>query len=319
MGKQFTLNQLKGAIFGLAVGDALGVPAEFKHRDTLRKNPIKTMIGYGTHNQPPGTWSDDSSLTFCLLESLCDGYNLQDIGDSFVKWFYLNHWTPHGKVFDIGGTTREAIRNLKNGVDPKTAGPDSVHSNGNGSLMRIIPMAFEVIDLPIEERYNKVAEVSSVTHRHLRSIMGCFIYIEYAILLIKGLDKWEAYQQMQKTILAFIADKADLKSEAKHYKYILQDKITKLSEQEVQSSGYVLHTLEASLWTFLRNDAYDRTVLEAINLGEDTDTTGAVVGGLAGLYYGYEKIPLDWVIHLAREQDIDVLCERYYRKLESNE
>ncbi|MDX2304889.1 MAG: ADP-ribosylglycohydrolase family protein [Microscillaceae bacterium] len=314
MQKKYTLNQLRGAIFGLATGDALGVPVEFRSREYLNENPVKAMIGYGSHNQPPGTWSDDSSLALCLLDSLCKGYDLAAIGQSFVQWFYQNLWTPHGRAFDIGNTTRDSIRNLKLGVDPQLAGMDRPENNGNGSLMRILPMAFQIMELPIEERYRYIKEVSSLTHRHIIAIMACFIYVEYAILLIEGLDKRAAYLKMQETVKNFIEDKAEFGGYGEAFQYILNQDISQLNEQLIHSSGYVLHTLEAALWCFLKYDSYSEIALKAVNLGEDTDTTGAVAGGLAGLYYGYEKIPSDWIIHLAREQDIDALCELYFEK-----
>ena len=108
-------DKIIGGLLGLFVGDALGVPVEFQSREKLRKNPVKDMVGYGTYNQPPGTWSDDSSLTFCLAESLCNGFDLRDIADKFVKWMYEGYWTPWGEAFDIGVTTQIAISRLKKG------------------------------------------------------------------------------------------------------------------------------------------------------------------------------------------------------------
>ncbi|MGB4437301.1 MAG: ADP-ribosylglycohydrolase family protein, partial [Acetomicrobium sp.] len=133
-----------GGLLGLCIGDALGVPVEFQSREKLKRNPVKDMMGYGTHNQPPGTWSDDSSLAFCLAESLCNGFDLQDIADKFVKWMYEGYWTPWGKAFDVGHTTQIAISRLKKGVDPLESGPTDERSNGNGSLMRILPLIFYV-------------------------------------------------------------------------------------------------------------------------------------------------------------------------------
>jgi ADP-ribosyl-[dinitrogen reductase] hydrolase len=108
-------NPIKSALFGVAVGDALGVPVEFKSRDTISENPVTDMLGYGTYNLPPGTWSDDSSLTFCLAEVLTQDFDLNTIGQNFVKWYHENYWTPHGNVFDIGIATREAIARLAHG------------------------------------------------------------------------------------------------------------------------------------------------------------------------------------------------------------
>ena len=153
----------KNILLGLAVGDALGVPAEFKSRETLKKNPVTEMTGYGTHNQPPGTWSDDSSLAFCLAESLCEGYNLKDIADRFIKWHDEAYWTPYGEVFDVGIATRKAIQRLKEGIDPGQAGGNTEYDNGNGSLMRIMPLLVLTDYSTTTEAYRLTEEVSSIT------------------------------------------------------------------------------------------------------------------------------------------------------------
>jgi ADP-ribosyl-[dinitrogen reductase] hydrolase len=131
---------IESALLGLAVGDALGVPVEFKSRHTLSAVPVTEMIGFGTHSQPPGTWSDDSALAFCLAESLCKGYDLNDLARRFVNWCEWGYWAArNAEVFDIGNATRLAIRRLDLGISPVEAGGREEHSNGNGSLMRILP------------------------------------------------------------------------------------------------------------------------------------------------------------------------------------
>src|SRR5690606_4718605 len=159
-----TIQQIKSALFGVAVGDALGVPVEFNSRQTISKNPVTDMIGYGTYNLPAGTWSDDSSLTFCLAEALTKGFDLNTIGQNFVKWTNENYWTPHGHVFDIGIATSQAILRLAKGEKPELAGGFDETDNGNGSLMRILPLLFNLLDKPIQERYDITKKVSSITH-----------------------------------------------------------------------------------------------------------------------------------------------------------
>ena len=126
------MNKIKSALLGVAIGDALGVPVEFKPRSYLQKQPVKDMIGYGSHNQPLGTWSDDSSLTFCLVESLITGYDLKDLANRFVNWYETAYWTAHNDVFDVGIATSQAIWHLKQGVEPLKAGLAEESSNGNG-------------------------------------------------------------------------------------------------------------------------------------------------------------------------------------------
>ncbi len=129
-------------LMGVCIGGALGVPVEFSSRNERTIQPVTGMIGYSVHNQPPGTWSDNSAMTLCLAECLCDGFDLEAIAQSFYRWRYEDYWTPHGKVFDIGGTTAAAISRIKKGVPPVEAGGRDDRNNGNGSLMRILPLVY---------------------------------------------------------------------------------------------------------------------------------------------------------------------------------
>ncbi|MFH6986199.1 O-acetyl-ADP-ribose deacetylase [Flavobacterium collinsii] len=310
--------KIKSGLFGVAVGDALGVPVEFYCRSDLKENPVSEMIGFGTHHQPAGTWSDDSSLAFCLAESLCNDYDLSDIARNFVKWYNTELWTPHGKVFDIGIATRNAIHNIGKGHEPELCGGFEEKDNGNGSLMRILPLAFYLKnEKDIEVIYKKVKEVSSITHAHFRSGFACFIYVVYCLELLKANDKREAYRRMQDVVADFLREKKFNPLELQLFDRILKNNIAEYPENEIHSSGYVLHSLEASLWCFLNWSSYEKTVLKAVNLGGDTDTTAAITGGLAGIYYGIDNIPQKWILGVARKNDIDDLCERLSLKLKN--
>jgi len=309
-------NVVKAGIFGVCIGDALGVPVEFKSRETLKSFPVQNMQEFGSWNQPKGTWSDDSSLTLCLAEVLTKGYDLEKIGESFVKWVKYGHWTAHGKLFDIGGTTRHSIARLIKGESAKFSGNIFEEDNGNGSLMRILPLAFCLKDEEnIEKLYQTVKEVSSITHGHFRSVFACFIYMAFVIELIKGKDKKEAYVHTQKIALEFAENQGFNPKEIQLFDRVLKNDISKYHEDTISSGGYVLHSLEASLWCFLHSESYVEAVLKAVNLGEDTDTTGAITGGIAGIYYGFESIPEEWVDVLVRKDDIEKLCERLENKL----
>lgn len=309
-------NKIESGLFGLAVGDALGVPVEFQSRTYLKQNPVTEMFGFGTHHQPIGTWSDDSSLAFCLAESLCSDYDLNDIARNFVKWYSAELWTPHGKVFDIGIATTHAIHNIAKGHQPDLCGGFSESDNGNGSLMRILPLVFHLQkENDIEVIYQKVKEVSSITHAHFRSIFACFIYVIYCLEILNDKDKFEAYNEMKNTLSLFLKDKKFNSAEIQLFDRILKNDISKYDESEIQSSGYVLHSLEASFWCFLNSDSYEETVLKVVNLGEDTDTTGAIAGGLAGIYFGIENIPEKWIKNLVRTNDIKDLAERLLKNI----
>jgi ADP-ribosyl-[dinitrogen reductase] hydrolase len=309
-------NRIESGLFGLAVGDALGVPVEFQSRAYLKQNPVTEMFGFGTHYQPIGTWSDDSSLAFCLAESLCSGYDLNDIARNFVKWYSAELWTPHGQVFDIGIATRNAILNIAKGHQPDLCGGFSESDNGNGSLMRILPLAFYLQkENNIEVIYQKVKEVSSITHAHFRSVFSCFIYMVYCLEILKDKDKFEAYKNTQLVLSKFLEDKSFNPVEIGLFDRILKNDISKYNENEIHSSGYVLHSLEASIWCFLNSNSYEETVLKAVNLGQDTDTTGAIAGGLAGIYYGIENIPQKWIENLVRTNDIKELAQHLSNKI----
>ena len=165
-------------IMGLVVGDALGVPIEFQDRETLRKDPVINMRGYGTYNQPPGTWSDDSSMTLALLDSLTNGLDYKDIMDKFIGWFDKGEYTPYGQMFDIGIATRQALTRYKKGMSALECGGQDEYDNGNGSLMRILPALYylqakygdEFIEN--DEAFDIVHNISSLTHRHKRSQMA---------------------------------------------------------------------------------------------------------------------------------------------------
>lgn len=309
-------NRLKGGIFGVAIGDALGVPVEFTSRDMLRRQPVTDYMGYMCWNQPPGTWSDDTSLTLCLIDSLIHGYDIENIGLTFARWYNEGYWGAHHKVFDIGGSTKLSLNRILRGESALYSGNMFEQDNGNGSLMRTLPLVFLLSDeTSILERYAKIKEVSSVTHAHFRSVFSCFIYVELAILLLHGLDKNTAYENMKVSVLDF-SKKMDFNpDEIRLFQRILIKDIQKEKEDDIKSSGYVLHSLEAALWCFLKSDSYLETVLKAVNLGEDTDTTGAIAGGVAGLYYGMEKIPQKWEHGLVRSEDIEELLRLFIKSL----
>ncbi len=311
------LDTIRGGIFGVCVGDALGVPVEFRPRSVLKEHPVTTMTGHGMHNQPLGTWSDDSSLTLCLVDSLCGGFNTRDIADKFEAWLGKGLWTAHGSVFDIGSTTFQAICDFTRVSDPTLAGPTHERSNGNGSLMRILPMALAFAEMAPELRMERACQVSRITHGHVRSQIGCAIYVETAVQLLTGVAPAEAIAVASNVVLSSrAAATAAWRAELAEYSRVLNGQLARMTEDEVHSSGYVVHTLEAALWCLLTSDSYAETVLKAVNLGDDTDTTGAVAGGLAGIVYGPQAIPQDWLDALARRKDIETLCRSFAGSIE---
>ncbi len=308
-------DRMLGGLWGAVVGDALGVPVEFQDRQSVRTNPVTGMRGHGTHHVPAGTWSDDSSLMLCTIESLIGGYDLKDIAERFVRWKEEALWTPYGRVFDIGNATSAAIERIKSGIEPDKSGGAGAHDNGNGSLMRILPAAIAFRGLGNDELLSRVHAISAITHRHPRSQMACGIYCLIARELLKGKSPDEAYMIAAKTAhRAYIKD--PYHQEKDHFRRVLNGSLSALKEEQISSGGYVIDTLEASIWCLITTASFGEAVLAAVNLGEDTDTTGCVTGGLAGLCYGLSSVPNEWKNAIARREDIGKLFMRFIQSCE---
>jgi ADP-ribosyl-[dinitrogen reductase] hydrolase len=302
-----------GGVLGFAVGDALGVPYEFKSRTEVQL--VSKMTGYGSHKQPPGSWSDDSSMTFCLMEDLIEGYDIERLKERFCNWYYYGEWTHNNKLpFDIGQSTFKALSKIKAGIVYGETGLVDEKSNGNGSVMRVIPLCYALIHETADIKYPLIEEVSGITHAHIRSKIACSIYVETGIQLLLGNTPFKAYENMKKEIVQYYEGRG-VGEELKRFERILKQDISTLQLSDIESSGYVVDSLEASLWSFLTTTNYKEAVLRAVRLGLDTDTIGAMTGGLAGLYYGEQSIPSKWRKIIARKRDIDELSKRFYESL----
>lgn len=302
----------KDILLGTAIGDALGFPVQFIPRETVQKNPVIGMGRCRTFESPSGIWSDDTSLSLCLADSLCSGYNLQDIANKFIEWLFDGLWTPNNRAFDIGRTTMRAISNLRNGIEPKFAGLDRDRDNGNGSLMRIAPLIPYIYGLVEEQQIQIISEVSSLTHRHPRSILACIFLCKFCIQYLDIQDIPTAFTNTQKEI-KYLLSQDDFKNELIQFDRLINltyEQFRNIAENDIKSTGYVIDTLEASLWSIFNNDNFRDSVLCAVNLGHDADTVGAITGALAGIIYGYDSIPEEWLNVLARKEDIIELANR---------
>ena len=303
-------DRLMGALWGAVVGDALGVPVEFSSREERRRDPVAGVRGFGTWNQPPGTWSDDSYLLLATVESLLEGYDLEHMGKAFAGWLHEGKWRPHGRVFDIGGTTRHAIDAIYFGTPAEEAGQTSEQSNGNGSLMRILPIGLAFWSSSGDEICEAAERASSLTHGHAWSRMACAYYCLLARRLFRGEDKFSAVGTTTDEFVAHYKQ-TPFAEHLSQFDFLINESISTCNETKIDSSGFVLSTLNASVWCLLRETSYSATVLRAINLGGDTDTTACVVGGLAGLIYGRDGIPEEWFHELARKRDLAVLFSQF--------
>ncbi len=278
--KMLFKEHIKNAVLGAVTADALGVPYEFKERGSFR---FEGMKGFGTHNQKKGTWSDDSSMLLATLVSLTKnpGINLDDIAGKFSDWYYHGSYTPHGSCFDIGNTTYRAIYNFNRGIEPAFCGGRDIGDNGNGSLMRILPIAF------VSHTDEDINALSSLTHGHDISTEACRIYVSFIQSLLNGKTKQEALDAITVSAEVFRPLK----------------ELSSIPYESLSGSGYVVSTLISALWCFINTDSYRECVTAAIELGEDTDTVAMIAGAPAGIYYGINPqngIPYEWIKYLAK-------------------
>ncbi len=308
-------------ILGLCVGDALGVPFEFTPREDLKKDTVTKMGSHGTYNQPIGTWSDDTSMSLCLVDSLTQGLNYYDIMKKFLDWYTEGEYTPHGEAFDIGAATKKAILRFSEGIHPLSCGGAQEMDNGNGSLMRILPILFYLRThygdalKKNDEVYTIIHNVSRLTHAHPRTLIACGIYLNIAALIAQKLDMKEAVHTGVQHAFDYYSQRQEYEPELHHFARLNDIKFKDIPETEIHSTGYVVHTLEASIWSLLNSSNYKDAVLKAVNLGHDTDTIATVAGGLAGLHYGADNIPKEWLDSIVRKDYIVELCHQLEKSL----
>jgi ADP-ribosylglycohydrolase len=308
-------DRLLGGLWGSLVGDALGVPVEFTDRATMQLNPVNSMREFGTHNQPRRTWSDDGAMILCTTDSLLNHeFNLADMGERFVRWMNDGLWTANGDVFDVGATTSAALRRIVKGVPADQAGGRSEDNNGNGSLMRILPVILRFSTEPTALFAGRIEKVSAITHGHARSQMAC---VFYGLVIRQLLLGNEPHVALDSARVEF-SGRYEQSAEFSHFHHLMEAGLFSLPEREIFSTGYVLHTLHASLWCLLTTQNFHDCVLKAINLGGDTDTTGCVAGGLAGVACGMKSIPADWICQLACKGDVDCLFHEFAGACEAN-
>ena len=295
------------AVISGIVGAAVGVPVEFQYRKQLSEKPVTGMRAHGTHNQPAGTWSDDTSMILATASAL-SGMELdpERIATAFLSWRDYGAFSPDERVFDIGLTTNTAMNRFKEGTDAVLCGGNHIEDNGNGSLMRILPVAFFLYNTEsFEDRKQAVYDVSSITHRHLISKIACHFYVEFAIRLMRMRNKdmcataaiKQAYDHTAKIFRFHYEHDEEIR---KTFSKIFTGELSDCSVHIIKSGGYVVDSLEAALWCLLHTDSYETAVLTAVNLGHDTDTIGCITGGVAGIVYGINNIPMTWKKTLRR-------------------
>lgn len=314
------MSKFVDAIIGHAIGDAMGVPTEFCVREKLLQNPVKEMISSEKVGQPAGAWSDDTSMEIATIESYLEfkDFNYSDIMNKWMLWINEGKYTANGDTFDVGRTCLSAIRNYSNGIEPIKCGLSDEMSNGNGSLMRILPVALYSYSkkLSDQEIIKLTNEVSSLTHAHDTSKLGCYIYIRFVIALLQGKTKEEAYSLIQSLDYSMYNENSIEK-----YNRILKDDIKKYNINDISSKGYVVDTLECAFWILMNAKNYKEVVFSSTNIGNDTDTIGAIAGSMAGIIYGVNSIPESWIKKLLKKDyliDLALKFEKSISKLKKD-
>ena len=290
--------RIEGGIVGLLVGDALGVPYEFHQRHEI---PALAEIEFDppegfqrSHRRVlPGTWSDDGAHALILLASLlhCGKLDLQDLGNRLVNWYIYGYKAVDGDVFDVGVQTSHAINRLQRGVPAHEAGPSDEHANGNGSLMRVLPLALWHKG-KIEQLVSDAQKQSVITHGHLRSQVCCALYCLWARYTLEGeSNSWKrAVDSLRK-----------IYGETSPEREVLEWSIRQDDAIEGRGSGYVVDCLRSARWVS-EAGSYEQVVKTAISLGNDTDTTACVAGGIAGIRDGIGAIPERWLTRLRGQE-----------------
>ncbi len=304
-------------IMGVVTGDALGCPVQFMSREEIagrKEGPVTGMESGGAYKMPDGTWTDDSSMALATLDSIRKRGTVdpEDIMNKFVAWYEDGEYTPFGTAFDIGNTCGRAIEKFEREHDVNTCGGTGGYSNGNGSLMRIMPVCLYAYEkgLSDADAVKTIHEVSGLTHNHLRSKMACglFYFCIKEILDGKGNLK-ERLQNGLNNGFSFYERDILNRVELSYYGRLRNlEEFAAIPGTGIKSTGYVVDSLEASVWVLIRTDNFKDCLLKAVNLGFDTDTIAAIAGGLAGLFYGYESIPEDWLSVIQRREWIEKIC-----------
>jgi len=285
-----------GALLGLAVGDAVGTTLEFSSRDT--QPPLTDMVGGGPFQLKPGQWTDDTSMALALAYSLLrgGGFDPHDCMARFVNWYRWGDNSCTGECFDIGATTAEALQRFERSGDP-FAGSTSPLSAGNGSLMRLSPVAIWGVGRTDDEIMEVARQQSRLTHGADECVDAC---VGFALLTVQAIRGAPRDELLATNPLAGEGRVAD----------VLGGSWRDKSRDQISSSGYVVHSLEAALWCVANSDSFEQAVLLAANLGDDADTVAAITGQLAGAVYGASGIPEHWRERLAWRDEIEDLAGR---------
>ena len=281
-------SRCRGALVGLAAGDALGTTLEFKAPGTFE--PVQDIAGGGPFGLEPGQWTDDTAMALCLAESLVErqGFDPEDQMRRYLRWYREGYLSSTGTCFDIGNTIGAALRRFEVNRDP-FAGETAPHYGGNGSLMRLAPVPLAFARDP-ENAIRLAGEMSRTTHGAPEPVDACRYYAGLIIGALQG----RAKDELLGPIFSPVEGLWQRQPLAPRIAEVAAGSFKEKHPPEIRGTGYVVDALEAALWAFWHTDDFESGALAAVNLGDDADTTGAIYGQLAGAYYGLEGIPGHW-------------------------
>lgn len=305
--KKAKINRFRGSLIGLAVGDCMGVPAEFLSPGQF--HPISEMTGGGLFHLQKGEWTDDTSMALCLAESLitCGGFDVKNQMDHYVCWYKEGHNSSKGVCFDIGNTVRQALEHYLATGEPYS-GPHDPHSAGNGSVMRLAPVPL-VWSFDLKTAIWCSGESSKTTHQAIEAVDACRFYGGLLAAAVEGSTKDELLSaHLIKQIEGCVGNPFSA-----NVAEVAFGSYKRRMPPEIKGSGYVVRSIEAALWAFYQTNNFSEGLLLAVNLGDDADTTGAIYGQLAGAYYGVDAIPSHWQEALVAREKIGATADELYQ------
>lgn len=291
------LDKAKGCLVGLAVGDAVGTTLEFRQRGTFE--PITDMVGGGPFDLLPGQWTDDTSMALCLAHSLIykNGFDPVDQMNRYCNWYQYGYMSSTGECFDIGATVATALNSYMKTGNPFSGSIDE-RSSGNGSLMRLAPIAIFYRDNPAELiRY--AGESSRTTYGSAECIDACKYFASLLVIAMSARKKDELLNTFYQPTTPMVSAIASGLYLEKNY-------------EQLTGSGYAIESLESALWCFHKADSFEEAILLAANIGNDADTTAAICGQIAGAFYGCTGIPGRWVNLIQKYENIREIADTLF-------
>lgn len=301
-------DKVQGGLYGLLVGDACGVPYEFKSKNDIPKLEDIGIIPPTYYKKrsyqqiPVGTWSDDGAQALCLLSALIespDSFDIQNFANKLTAWLYSGYLAVDNNVFDVGIQTAKALDMVRRGVSIEAAATNDERYNGNGSLMRVLPIALWYTERSMTHKnlvdiFVNAQLQSTPTHPHIRSRLVCGIYALMASFLLQGQSICGSLELALRAADEFVTN-AEMRKELQL--------IVDAENNEITGSGYVVDSFWSAVYAARTTSTYKEAIQTAISFGNDTDTTACITGGLVGIYYGYTNLPADW-LSVLRGQDL---------------